>query len=137
MCFGEQDRVGAQVDELLARHDAGDDLRHLLVDERLAARDGHHRRAAFIDRLQRVLDAHPLLQDLLRIVDLAAAGAGQIALEQRLQHQHQRIALVTAQLAAGDVACRPIQSGSAEYPRLLSNCLGQGEGRRQGSTAAR
>src|SRR5579885_1321554 len=53
---------------------------------------------------QRILHRQPLLQDLLRIVDLAAAGAGEIALEQRLQHEHQRVALLAAQLLAHDVA---------------------------------
>jgi hypothetical protein len=55
--LGQQDGIGAQVHELLARHDAGDDLRHLLVDERLTAGDRHHRGAALIDRLERILQA--------------------------------------------------------------------------------
>ena len=87
-----------------ARDDAGDDLRHFLVNQRLAARNGHDGRAAFVDRAQGVLDADPLLQDLLRIIDLTATGAGEIALEQGFQHQHQGIALVAAQLAPGDIA---------------------------------
>jgi hypothetical protein len=37
------------------------------------------------------------------MVNLAAARTGQIALEQRLEHQHQRVALHPPQLAAGDV----------------------------------
>src|SRR5581483_756862 len=100
----QQDRIRTQVDELLARHDPRDDLRHLLVDERLATGYGDHRRAAFIDGAQRVLDADPLLQDLLRIVDLAAAGTRQVALEQRLEHQHEWITFDAAQFPAGDVA---------------------------------
>ncbi len=39
----EQQRVRAEIDELLARQDALDDLRHLLVQQRLAAGDRHHR----------------------------------------------------------------------------------------------
>ena len=104
MCLASRMRVGAQIDEFLARDDAGDDLRHFLVNQRLAAGNGDDGRAAFVDRAQCVLDAHSLLQDLLRIVDLAAAGTGEIALEQRFQHEHQGIALVAAQLAAGDIA---------------------------------
>jgi hypothetical protein len=34
-----------------------------------------------------------------RILHLAAAGAGQVAAEERLKHQHQRIALVAGQLS--------------------------------------
>ena len=37
-----------------------------------------------------------LLENVRRILHLAAAGAGQVAAEERLQHQHQRIALVAA-----------------------------------------
>ena len=99
MCLDSRMRVGAQIDELLAGHDAGDDLRQFLMDEGLAAGNGDHRCAAFIDGMQRVGDAHASLQHLLRMVDLAAAVAGQIALEQRLQHQHQRITFGTAQPA--------------------------------------
>src|ERR1700730_9888013 len=102
--LGQQNCVGAQVDEFLARDDASDDLRHLLVDQRLTTRDGHHRCATFIHCMQRVFDAHPLLQRFLRIVDLAATGAREVALEQRLQHQYQRKALVAAQLLTGDVS---------------------------------
>src|SRR5580698_5328789 len=102
--FRQQDGIRAQVHEFFARHDAGDNLRHLLVDERLATRDGDHRGSALVDGAQSVLDTHPLLQNLLRVIDLAATGAGQVALEERLQHQDQRITLHTAQLAAGDVA---------------------------------
>ena len=58
--------------------------------------------------LERVFDADPLLQDFLRVVDFPAAGAGEIALEQRLQHEHQRIALVAAQLAPGEIFRDPI-----------------------------
>src|SRR5271156_3218838 len=42
----EQNRVGAQIYEFLAGDDPFDDLRHLLVNERLAAGGGDHRRAA-------------------------------------------------------------------------------------------
>src|SRR3954465_2930443 len=99
----QKNRVRAQIDKLLARHDAGDDLRHLFVDERLATGDGHHGGATLINGAQRVLDTHAFLQSLFRVVDLAAPGAGQVALEQRLQHQHQRITLVATQSLAGNV----------------------------------
>ena len=42
----------------------------------------------------------PLVQDLVGIIDLAAAGAGEVAAEQRLEHQHERIALATRSGAA-------------------------------------
>jgi hypothetical protein len=47
------------------------------------------------------------VQDLVRIVDLAATGAGEIAAEQRLQHQHERIALAALDMLLDDVAADP------------------------------
>src|SRR5690606_39336838 len=104
----EQQRVRAEIDELLARDDAAYDLGHLLVNQRLAARDRDDRCAALVDGAQRVLDAHALSQDLVRIVDLSAAGTSQIALEQRLKHQHERIPFVALELLLDDVARYPI-----------------------------
>ena len=101
--FGQQQRIGAQIDEFLARNDCGDDFGHFLVNEWLTAGNGHDGRAAFVNGIECVRDTHPLLQDLLWIVDLAAAGAGEVALEKRLQHEDQRIAFLAAQLTAGKI----------------------------------
>jgi hypothetical protein len=73
------------------------------VDQRLATRDGHHRCIALVHGSQCLLHAHALLQDFLGLIDLAAARACQIALEQRLQHHRQRVTLLTAQLLAENV----------------------------------
>ena len=82
-----------RIDELLLRDVALDDARHLLVQQRLAAGDRDHRRAALVDRVHALLERQALVEDLVRVVDLAAAGAREIAAEQRLEHQHERIAL--------------------------------------------
>src|ERR1700690_3323080 len=87
----KQQRVGAKRDELLTRNDAFDDLTDLAMDERLAAGNSYHRRAAFIDRVEALLDRQTLVEDRVRIIDLAAGDAGEIAAEQRLQHQNERI----------------------------------------------
>jgi hypothetical protein len=94
----QQERIGAQRDELLARDDAFDDLADIAVDQRLAAGNRHHRRAAFIDGIEALLYRQTPIQDRVRIVDLAAAEAGEIAAEQGLQHQHQRVAFAPAEL---------------------------------------
>ena len=94
----QQQRVGAERDELLARDDAFDDLADLLVDQRLAAGNRDHRRAALVDGVEAFLHRQPPVEDRVRIVDLAAAEAGEIAAEQRLEHQHQRVALATHEL---------------------------------------
>ena len=75
----------------------------LRVHQRLAAGDGHHRRAALLDRGQRLLDRHPLLEDVVRLLDLAAARALQVAREQRLELDEQRELLVSGQLLAHQV----------------------------------
>jgi hypothetical protein len=51
--------------------------------------DRHGRRAAFLDRFHALLEAEPLVEDGVGIVDLAAARAGKVAAEQRFQHEHQ------------------------------------------------
>src|SRR5690606_24692567 len=103
----EQERIRAEVHELLARDDAANDFRHLLVNQRLPAGDRHDRRTALVDRAQRVLDTHPLSQDVGWIVDLAVPRAREVALKQGLEHQDQRIALVPLQLLLEDVARDP------------------------------
>ena len=45
--LAQQQRVGAEIDELFARDQAGDNLVDFLMQQRFAARDRHHRRAAF------------------------------------------------------------------------------------------
>src|SRR5216683_6376547 len=52
----QQQRVGAQRYEFLARHDASDDGTDILVDERFAARNRHHGGAAFVDRRETLID---------------------------------------------------------------------------------
>ena len=71
-CLRSSIGVRAQVDELLALDELADHLVDLRVHQRLAAGDRHHRRAAFLDRRDRLLDRHPLAQHLVRVLDLAA-----------------------------------------------------------------
>jgi len=94
----QQQRIGAQRDEFLARHEAAHDLADLLVDQRLAAGNRHHRRAAFIGRVPAFLRRHAAIEDRIGIVDLAAADAGEVATEQGFEHQHERIAFAAKQL---------------------------------------
>ena len=89
----EQERVGAKRNEFLARHDPLDDVADLAMDQRFAAGDRHHRRATFIDRVETFLRRQSLIEDRIWIIDLAATHAGEVAAEQRLEHEHERIAL--------------------------------------------
>ena len=96
--FLQQQRVRAQIDVFLARDQALDDLVDLRVHQRFAAGDGNHRRAAFVDGFEAFFRAQFLLQNMGGILNLAAAGARQIAAEKRLKHQHKRIALAPRNL---------------------------------------
>ena len=69
----------------------------------LAAGDGDHRRAALVHRAQALLHRELLPEHVAGILDLAAAGARQVAAEERLQHQHQRVALAALDLLLQDV----------------------------------
>src|SRR5664280_1000195 len=73
------------------------------MHQRLAAGDGHHRRTALVHRAETFLGREVLLEHVRGILDLAASGASQIAAEERLQHQHQRIALAALDLLLQDV----------------------------------
>jgi hypothetical protein len=97
----------AEVDELLACYQFGRDQVGLGVDQRLPAGDRHHRRAALLHRGDRPFHAHPLLEDVRRVLDLPAAQAGQVAGEQRLQLDDQRELLPPGQLLPGQVGAHP------------------------------
>ncbi len=101
--LGQQQRVGAEEDELLPLDQLGDDHVDLRVHQRLAAGDGDHRGAALLDGADRLLDRHPLLEDGVRLLDLAAAGALQVAGEQRLELDQERELLIASQLLAHQV----------------------------------
>src|SRR5271169_753045 len=86
--FFEQQRVGAQVDEFLALDDVSGDLADVAMQQRLTAGQNHDWGAAFIDRFQTFGNAQALIENRIGIVDFAAAGAGEVAPEQRFEHQH-------------------------------------------------
>ena len=71
--------------------------------QRLATGNAHHRCAAFVNGLESVFHAHPLAQHIVRVGDLAATRACEIALEQRFQHQYQRETLLAGQLLSDQV----------------------------------
>src|SRR5918912_950573 len=103
----EQQRIRAEVDKLLAGKNAFDDLVDLAVQERLATRNDDDRRATFIDSVEAFGDAQALIEDRIGVVDLTATGTGQVAAEQRLQHQHERVAFHAAQMRALNIGEEP------------------------------
>jgi hypothetical protein len=101
----EEKRVGAKINILFAFHEAGHDLVDLIVDERLAARDADHGRAAFLDGVEALLRGQALIENVVGILDLAATGAGKIAAEERFEHQHEGVTLAPPELLGDDVRC--------------------------------
>jgi hypothetical protein len=51
----QQQGVGAEIDVFLALHEAGDDLVDFRMQQRLAAGDADHGRAAFLDGVEALL----------------------------------------------------------------------------------
>ena len=88
------------VTNLLSGDRALHDLGKLLVQQGLAAGDDDDRRAAFVDRREAIGERQPLVENLVWIIDLAAARASEIAAEQRFEHQDERKALASGQALA-------------------------------------
>src|SRR5205807_7523624 len=88
---------------LLALDQAGDNLMNLGMHQRLAARYCDHGRATFFHGAEAFLRREVLLQNVGWILDLATPRARQVAAEQWLQHQHQRIPLSSGKLLPDDV----------------------------------
>jgi hypothetical protein len=61
----QQQRVGAEDDDAALGQQPLDHLRHLLVQQGLAARDRHDGRAAFLRRAEAFRDGQALVQDLV------------------------------------------------------------------------
>src|SRR5262249_6908126 len=96
--FLQENGVGAEIDVLVSRDQLHDQTTDVGIHERLAAGNRYHRRAALLDRGEALLDRQVLSQNLRRILDLAAARAGEIASEQRLEHEDERITLAAGEL---------------------------------------
>src|SRR5207302_11409577 len=63
------------------------------VDQRLSARDTHDWRTTLLRRLPTLLGRQATVEDMIRILNLPAARACQIATKYGFQHQDQGIAL--------------------------------------------
>ena len=66
------------------------------MEQRLPTGDRHDRRAALLDGPDGLLDGEALTKDLRRVLDLAAPGAGEVAGEQRLELDDERVLLAPA-----------------------------------------
>src|SRR5579863_8996822 len=73
------------------------------MKQRLTPRDRNRRRPALIDRPETFLGRELRLKHMRGILNLPATSTGQIAAEQRLQHQHERILFASLNLLLEDV----------------------------------
>ena len=96
--------VGAKIDVLFAGKNFAGQAANFGINHRLAAADGNNRRAAFIDRLQALLDGQHLVDRGFVFANAAAAGAGKIARVQRLEHHHQRKLLRPSDALASEIS---------------------------------
>ena len=119
--LGHKHRVGAEEDELLPLDQLLDDDLDLRVHQRLAAGDRDHRRVGLLDRRDRLLDGHPLLEDARRLLDLPAAIALEVAGEQRLKLDQQRELLIAGQLLLHQVC--PDAHADSQWHRHLAPYL--------------
>jgi hypothetical protein len=99
----EQQRVGAEINIFLARDQAFDNFVDFWMHQRFAAGDGDHGGSALIDGFEAIFRGQVGFQDVGRVLNLAASGTSQVAPKQRLQHEHERIALASGHLLAQDI----------------------------------
>jgi len=93
----EEKGVGAEVNVFFTGNEAFDNLVDLRMDEGFATGNGDHGSAAFVGGGPALLRGEALAEDVIRVLDFAATGAGKVATEEGLQHKHERVAFVSAQ----------------------------------------
>jgi hypothetical protein len=74
------------------------------MHERFAAGDTDDGGAAFVGGFETFLGSELAFEDMGGVLDFTAAGAGEVAAEERLEHEHQRIPLPPAHALLDDVA---------------------------------
>jgi len=99
----EKESVRAEINVAALGDEAVDDFLDFRVNERFAAGDADNGGTAFVGRGEGLLGGDALLEDVLGILNLAAAFALQIATEQGLEHEHERVAFHSADFLSEDV----------------------------------
>ena len=116
----EQDGVGAEVDESPPVDQRAGDVGDLRMQQRLPSGDADDGGAALVGSAHALRDRELAAEELYGILDFSAASAGEIAAEERFQHQHQRVALSPGEALLQEVSahrhhlpCRNCHSTSA------------------------
>src|SRR5262249_6611019 len=77
----QENRIRTEVDIALLRNQSFDNLRHFWMNERLATRNTDDRRTALLSCSPTLLRRQPLVQHMVGVLNLAAAGTRQITAE--------------------------------------------------------
>src|SRR5260370_1111138 len=134
-CFKAVDECGAPMVSIPGgeplMHPEIDKIVEGLVDlgmhERIAPRNRNHGSAALVHSLEAFLRCKLPLENVGGILDLATTGAGQVAAEQWLEHQDQRIAFSPGNLLPDHIAGhRPHLRNRNTHrdPSMLSSLFG-------------
>jgi hypothetical protein len=89
----QEQGVGAEIDVFFAGYEAFYDFPDLRVEQRFSAGDRYGRGSAFICRSEAILRSELHSQDVAGILDFSATGAGQVAAEEGLEHEDERVLL--------------------------------------------
>src|SRR5262249_17272937 len=119
--FFQEKCIAAQINVFLARYQACNDLSDLRMQQRFAARDRHHRCAAFIYGFEAFLGRELALQNMRRILNFAASSAGEVAAEQRREHQAERVVAASSKPLPDEIRRhRPHLGNRNTHPYMLS-----------------
>src|SRR5271156_840138 len=126
----QKQSVGAKINIFLARDQAFDELADLRMHERLTARDGDHGSAAFVDGAETFFRSEIGFKNVRGVLNLAATRAGEIAAEQRLEHEHERVLLATGELLPKHIARHGphLGYGNSHYWSVAPICSLSGSG---------
>jgi hypothetical protein len=96
--FLQKQGVGAEVDVFFALDEAFNDFLDLGMEEGFAAGDGDHGSAAFFNSIEALLGSEVFLEDVWRVLDFAAAGAGEVTAEEGFEHEDEGVPFIAAEL---------------------------------------
>lgn len=99
----EKEGVRAEVNVFFACDEAFDDLVDFRMDQRFATGDRDHGGSAFVGGGPALLGGQPFIQNVIRVLDLAATRTSEIATEEGLEHEDERVSLVAAQFLPDNI----------------------------------
>ena len=95
--FFEQETVGAEIHVFFAIDQSSDNFTNLRVKQRFSAWNRDDRGTALVYRRKTLFRREVLLEDFGGMLDFAATRAGEVAAEERFQHQHKGKAFASSE----------------------------------------